>query len=341
MRKVATVQRVKAIEEMLDKSGQPATSVELVTFEDVAWQCVAKKGEFKVGDKAVYIEISSVVPETEVFEFLRPSKFRVKTKKILGYLSQGLALPLSTFGIDAEVGDDVSEQLGIKRWEPESDPERAKLGGTTKGNFHPDVPKTDEERIQSAPGILKLFTGLDVVATVKVDGTSVTYLFEDSGLKVYSRNLQQDTEGDTVYAKVAKVYGIAEILEKFPWIALQGEIAGPGIQENKLGLKEHELFLFNAFNFKTQVYMPHIALATFCRLNKLPMVPVFKTWTAEEWEQAAYTVDDLLELSKGRYASGKHREGLVFRPMSEEVYTRFGRLSFKVINNDFLLSGGE
>ncbi len=341
MRKVATIQQVLEIEEMFDKDGNPASSVELVRFADIAWQCVAKRGEFKVGDKAVYIEISSVVPETEVFGFLRSSKFRVKTKKMLGYLSQGLALPLSAFGIDGEIGDDVSEALGVKRWEPETDPEKAKLGGKPAGTFHPFAPKTDEERIQSAPAALYMLRNFAVVATVKVDGTSATYVYEDGGLKVYSRNLQQETGGDTVYADVARKYGFAELLANHPGLVLQGEIAGPGIQENKLGLKQLQFFAFNLFEIATQSYLPHKKLVEFCETNNVPMVPVEREWTAQEWLKANYTVDDLLEMAKGQYESGKHREGLVFRPSEVEVFTRYGRLSFKVINNDFLLKGGE
>ena len=37
----------------------------------LGWQCVANKGEFKEGDKCVYIEIDSKVDTTKpVFEFM-------------------------------------------------------------------------------------------------------------------------------------------------------------------------------------------------------------------------------------------------------------------------------
>ena len=35
-------------------------NIVLAKFEDVAWQCVVKRGEFNVGDFAVYIEVSTV-----------------------------------------------------------------------------------------------------------------------------------------------------------------------------------------------------------------------------------------------------------------------------------------
>ena len=56
---------------------------------------MCKKNEFKIGDKIVYIEIDSIVPERPEFEFLRNRKFRIRTIKLRGQISQGLILPLS------------------------------------------------------------------------------------------------------------------------------------------------------------------------------------------------------------------------------------------------------
>ena len=48
-------------------------------------------------------------------------------------------------------------------------------------------------------------------------------------------------------------------------------------------------------------------------------------------------------MTKGKYEqTNNHREGIVIRPI-ELTYSKIlkGRLSVKVINNDFLLKGGE
>ena len=93
-----------------------ADNIELVHV--LGWTLIAKKGEFKEGDAAVYIEIDSKVPETdERFAFLQSKKFKVKTYKLgkFGVVSQGLALPLSLFPELAEcsIGDDVTDLLKI------------------------------------------------------------------------------------------------------------------------------------------------------------------------------------------------------------------------------------
>ena len=61
----------------------------------LGWECViAKKDNFKGGDMVVYIEVDSILPEKPEYEFLRDRKFRVKTIKLRGQISQGLLLPI-------------------------------------------------------------------------------------------------------------------------------------------------------------------------------------------------------------------------------------------------------
>lgn len=93
-----------------------ADNIELIGV--LGWICIAKKGEFTVGQKAVYIEIDSLCPETdERFAFLANKKYKVKTMKLgkFNVISQGLALPASLFPevADEPIGTDVTEKLHI------------------------------------------------------------------------------------------------------------------------------------------------------------------------------------------------------------------------------------
>jgi hypothetical protein len=76
-----------------------ADNIELVTIND-GWVCIAKIGEFKVDDLCIYFEIDSKLPEAEWSEFLASKHYKVKTMKLGKFkvISQGLALPVSTFG---------------------------------------------------------------------------------------------------------------------------------------------------------------------------------------------------------------------------------------------------
>ena len=85
----------------------------------LGWNLVCGKGEFKEGDKCVYIEIDSRVDVTKpVFEFMAKNDGKVKTRKFRGIISQGIALSLDKFDVDLskyDVGDDVTKVLGITK----------------------------------------------------------------------------------------------------------------------------------------------------------------------------------------------------------------------------------
>ena len=80
------------------------------------WWCVTKLGEMKVGDKAVYFEVDSKVPDTdERFAFLESKHYKIKTQKMCKVYSQGLLLPITSFPEIAgkQVGDDVTDILSV------------------------------------------------------------------------------------------------------------------------------------------------------------------------------------------------------------------------------------
>lgn len=129
---------------------------------DGGWPVVVKKGEYKVGDVAIYLEIDSWVPH-ELAPFLskgqEPREYngvkgeRLRTVKLRGQVSQGLLLPTTILDEKGlwplagdPVGHDLTAQLGIQKWEP---PIPAQLQGTMKGNFPHFIPKTDQERCQN------------------------------------------------------------------------------------------------------------------------------------------------------------------------------------------------
>ena len=90
-----------------------ADNIELIGI--LGWVCIAKKNEFSPGDKCVYFEIDSKLPETPWSEFMRAKHFKVKTMKLgkFNVISQGLALPLKAFEW-CEMSEYYSETVNIK-----------------------------------------------------------------------------------------------------------------------------------------------------------------------------------------------------------------------------------
>lgn len=109
-----------------------ADNIELIGV--LGWVCIAKKGEFKQGEAAVYFEIDSKLPETEWSEFMRSKHFKVKTMKLgkFNVISQGLALPVSAVpelqDKELEIGTNVTELLGVTYSVEEDNHRKSKNG---------------------------------------------------------------------------------------------------------------------------------------------------------------------------------------------------------------------
>jgi len=88
MRNLASIQKIKSLSPI-----EGADAIEKA--EILGWELVVKKNEFNVGDFCVYCEVDSILPQLPMFEFLRSKKFRIRTAKFRGQISQGIAFPLS------------------------------------------------------------------------------------------------------------------------------------------------------------------------------------------------------------------------------------------------------
>ena len=332
------------IQEILDvKPIEGADVIELVLIK--GWQCVAKKGEFRKGDLCVYFEVDSYLPIDERYEFLRRSShrnneymgegFRVKTMTMRGELSQGLALPISLYPeIAPRIGLDVTDQLGVRKWEQ---PETASSSGAEIGEKPFGIPTTDETRLQSMPEFLEAFKGKPYYITTKMDGTSCTIYCMEGKVGVCGRNYEykEDPATSAIWAWVHK-HGVKDkLLELGENIAVQGEFCGAGIQKNRMKLLEPTLYVFDVvmlFEGGGGKKAGLAELRRYCERLGLDMVPIEETG-----EDFNYTLAELLEKARGKYASGLDKEGIVVRTQEAgHDYTINHKASFKVLNNDFL-----
>lgn len=335
-RKLASIQ---TIAEILPIDGAD----KIVCVKILGWQCVALKTEFSINDKCVFFEIDSVLPIATWNDHLRkdPAKpLRIKTIRLRGVLSQGLALPLSILPEgNYNVGDDVTSELNIEKYEPVVP---AHLSGMVKGNFPAFLHKTDEPRLQSEPRVLDeaVSKNLVLVGTLKMDGTSFTAYRRDYDFGVCSRNLNLKETEDNAHWKMARKLKLEEILRSEPRnLCIQGEMVGPGIQGNRMGFKEVSLFIFNLFDIDTGKYLGITELRDFCIKHGLEFVPTVDGFKVDE----SITVSKLLKIANDLdYANGTPAEGIVWRP-TEETYSEVlkGRLSFKTISNRYLLAYKE
>lgn len=379
-RKLASVQKIKAI-----KPIEGADKIEVVQI--LNWDCVVRKGEYQVGDKVIYFEIDSLLPDIPMLEFLKGSswsqklnKYKISTHKFRGQISQGLVIPIKDFPEfikqvaasldptlvtkidkleitkpeDLEEGLDLTEVLNIEKYEPPVS--NGPLGDLISHEWY--VPKTDEERIQvCAEEILPKYMESeqdDWYASIKLDGCSCTAgLFEDMFL-IGGRN--QWYKGPNMYTETVKKYGnLEEKCKKYQeatglYVVFQGELCGPGIQSNRLGLLEKEWFIFNIFTSETGKIDSYtkcdlLQLLNLCEqfgLKHVPLVPSKIKFNFKTIINVDETVENLLKYAdKFKYrdyfedaSPNQIAEGVVFRK-NDMTY------SFKVVSNKYLLKGGE
>lgn len=236
-------------------------------------------------------------------------------------------------------GTDVTGLLGVHKYEPPPPDGMGDYGGP----FPADVRKTDEERIQSMPALLEEMIGLPYCIVEKCDGTSATFTADlpvdnnQGKLRVCGRN-HEIAEADNIFWRAALAHSLELVMQRYPDLALQGEVVGPGIQGNRLGLKRVELRAFNLQNKRTGQHLGQEELEWFCATWSIPAARVI-----ERGDEFGHTQESLLELAEGKYEGTQNeREGIVIRPLvPRHSQLLGGRLSFKVISNRFLLRGGE
>ena len=331
MRKLATVRTVAEI--------RPIKGADMIVLAVVdGWKCVVKKDEFEAGDAAVYCEIDSFLPVRPEFEFLRKSSFkqmenkegfRLRTVKLRGQISQGLLLPITVLDRDVKIGEDVTEELGIEKYEA---PIPTCLAGQVVGPFPATVKKTDEERIQNLATDFASYKDKTFYVTEKLDGTSFTAIF-DSELAVCGRNWQLAADDSNSLWQIANRLELAQRMKALDRrIAIQGELVGPGIQGNRYKLKQTELFVFNVFDLAAFAYVEKEETASICEQLNLQTVPFVEQRGVPE------TIDEILQIAEGKSVlnNATEREGLVWVAGSGQ-----DRISFKTISNKFLARGGE
>lgn len=377
------------------------------------WRVIVQKGQFNVGDPAIYFEVDSKVPaDRECFAFLAKRKYKVKTLRMCGVISQGLLMHANDFGwknaIDADGhpliydandnsrfwyadGEDrfLTKELGVTHIEDEDNkptqrvdkykamaqrrPEifkrkwarwlmrrewgrklmfvffgKKKASETAFPTKFPYVKKTDQERCENMPWVLKDKT--PYIVTEKCDGSSATYIlarthnpFNPFEFYVCSRNVRMLDEGqkcfyeDNVYWEMAEKYDIKEKLmdylknnPKLTYICWQGEICGPRIQKNPHNLNGNHLFCFHMIDSAQGKYDMRVAERIWYGYN-MEVVPIVNVnyRMPDDFEEFKKSADGTYDydVCNGECA----REGYVYYKTTDPNF------SFKNVSREYLL----
>lgn len=338
MRELVTVQTIGAIE--------PIPNADFIEVARVlGWKVIVRKGSFSVGDHAAFFEVDSLLPEgdprydefqgngqrTMVQDGTEVRGHVLSTKKLRGVISQGLILGLGTLGLDQSlpVGTDITGDAGVLKWE-ETVPLSNDIIGSFDSRF---APKTDSIRAQTLAEHWDEIVALGWEPTIKVDGTSQTLVNDGGNIRIFGRNWEQSPEVSGM--TIAQKFGLVDAIRDHLGMAIQFELAGPGISRNRLKLDALRPFIFSVWEDRKKV----------ARQNWDPrLIPLSVPVLADEWKPQG-TLEDMIakvETLRGNITKDLLDEGVVFHPTQEGEHPDWlgSNANFKVINNKYLVKHG-
>ena len=302
--------------------------IEMATIEN--YNSIVVKGEYKVGDPAVYVFYDSILPaDNPDFEFLRTrcysaklDGYRIRPLKMGGEISEGLVLPLSVLPAGKEYykGDIVTDDLRIRLYEP---PEEA-MPANVIGGYPTLIPKSDEENIEKVFEFREQWKDIEFYITEKIDGTAGTWIYDTktNTMRTFSHNWEVGETG--IWFVAAWNEGLQERMAEyckahgFVSLVLQGEVVAPSVQKNIYGELMPSIYIYGMMTIEGRRY-GFSELVEACREMDLKMVPVL--------EKSAYlpeTLDQLLKASEGKSVlADVPREGVVWRAVSADKDIHF------------------
>lgn len=368
MRKLARIERIDNIEPI-----EGADRIETAVVD--GWKVVVSKDEgFSKGDLVVFFEVDAYLPIEPRYEFLRKYSykkldfkdgnpeghrtegFRLKTVRLRGVYSQGLVMPLTTFEPEikkrfgctsndgwkgVEEGADLTADLDVKLFVKPIPMEQT---GIVKGNIPFSIPVTEQERIQNLPEYFEEMEDIPFEETEKINGMSMTVYWKDGKFGVCKRNWELKEDDRNIMWRVARNLDLERALEGIGMnVALQGELAGEGIQGNTLGLAGQSYFLFDAWDIDNRRYLTGNERAKIfqelqgkCDIKHVPVIneeiKIFEEYSIDK-------MDDLISRASGKslVTKGRAREGIVFKSTK---LVNGQTASFKVVDNKYLLKHG-
>lgn len=317
---LVSIQRVDGIEPI-------AGATQIVKARVRGWDVVVPKHAFAPGERCVFFEIDSVLPDGPPWsEFLRPRGFRVRTARLRGVLAQGLALPLDILpGAVPPVGTDVRHLLGVDR-------HQAARAGAPTGPYPAALPRLDEVRLQSAPAVLDELRGHDFCVLTRVGGAPVAYHRPlDGPLVACAQDGVLTRTGDPAW-RAADTLGLATALP--PGFAILGELA----DRERAPDAPAGLLVASVYDGADARFLDRDEQVEFCAARGLASAPVEAIVEGDAALAHAHTLAGWIAAARGELPGGRRKAGIVVRPLRETRSTALGgRLSFAVDNNDHLL----
>lgn len=299
------------------------------------YQVIVKTEDWEGKNIGAYIPPDSVVPQTPEFEFLGDHT-RIKVRRFRGIFSQGLLVNAPN---DSKIGEDVSEILGVTRYEP---PESLTMGGQRTKAPEGFRPKYDVDAWQRYKHLFE--DGEQVLITEKIHGANARFAFVNEEMHCGSKTEWKKQDESNLWWKCLKNNAwIEDFCIANQELTIYGEVFG-NVQELKYGAEKNDYFFraFDLWNSKDGRFLSWIEvnekMNSFCKTSGSDWMDCWPIKWVPVLYEGPYN-ENLTELSNGDseiLGAQNIREGIVIQTVEEKFNPEIGRIKLKVVSDRYL-----
>ena len=356
-----TERQVEAFEFSSVNVFKHANADKLEIYQHHAYPVVIRKGEFRNGQKCLYVPVDMAVDTSQPeFSFLKHG--RIRAQKLRGTFSQGLIVPYRD-GLEETVKPYVSpSDLALERVQGG----RKQVLAARLARNQPKMPVYGVTSLKKAPGVF--LPDEMLVVTEKIHGCNARYCYSKGRLWVgshkvmrgasehrfltyvkglwsrfrnlFSRKRKVHQIYSDVWWEIAKKYDLENKLKSLPDVVLYGEIYGDRIQGKKFsyGLDPGEIAFkaFDLYDMKTGKFYDweDFTVATLLiQISTVPVLSIGLNASGSHYDMAK----SLADKGHSQFGPGQLGEGIVIKPVVERQDDRIGRVIMKYVGQKYLL----
>lgn len=284
---------------------------------------IVKTGEVYEGELAVYIPITALLPKNDQnFAHLFGKDGRIRARKIRGVFSMGALIRAPQGMLE---GDDVTDALNIKRWEPQEDSD-------DEHETPEDIlvlPRYENiDNLRTWPNVL--LENEDVIIREKFHGNNVRFTMTNNEFVIASRRAVISIKENLQFKYIAEKFDLASKIARHPDIVVFGELLGCKDLQYGFTKDAPGFVIFEAQNKRTMSYLSNAEFEALAEDMNLSTATILHRGP---WSKSLTTLAD------GQSSLGHNiKEGFVVKPAIERFAKGVGRVILKYHSEKFLLS---
>lgn len=322
-----------------------ADKLSIAKLKGLSFDVVIGLNQFNPGDKVLYIPVDALLPEAMISalnltgRLAGKDKNRVKSIALRKVVSQGLVCPVSKFLSDemaTKSPEEITKFLGVEKYEPPVIMEKnANLIQLPQGQSPYDIEGADRYA-----NIVELLLNKESIVMEKMEGQNFSVTRIKNEIFVNQRNfsIQPKDGAKHSFWTTAEQFGLLDRIKSLPGdeVQIYAEFTGPGVQKNIYDLKSFSLFVFDIKIDRQWVgfeqflslmgFSPEGTDGKYKNADGALMAPLLFKGLLKDF----LNTKTIQEASNGQSLYGNTlREGIVVKPVVEEIVENYGRLIVK------------